>query len=443
MASNARLAANRQRAVFCPARTTPAVFCSVRTRPAFVAGALFLASTVVFACKTAPLGAEADAQASPQALATPAPLSSAPALATSASPARVAGDAGPPPVPLHGDRALPQDAIAKELSGYTLAATLRAPDAPLPAKGPETSVATLDAIHKRTEAKLVLDVAPGRARLVLGSGAFPFPAGTELRGRTDQLGAVLVEPGGATYRVVEHGVLRALLDDRRLDASPVSGVEVAPRGEGWRFGGKTRRLEVTTRAGKGNFELAHLPEAGDGGMVIARALASLLDAPAATQIALDGEVPVRVEITWATPSQQQGRGGFVFEATSLTKRTDLGPRELAVPPPFASFAPRRLPVRAFELFATPAELAALHSAPASPGARGALTLINGTDELRFAWLEGVPIGWLAPRARVDLSNLPVGRYQLAWRSFLGDVADAARAVEVPGTCDASGADAGP
>lgn len=409
----------------------------------WLASSAFLASIVASACKAVSLGAEADAQASPQALATPAPLSSAPALATSALPAWAAGDAGPLPVALHGDRALSQDTIAKEFSGCTLEATLRAPDAPAPLKGPDIGVATLDALHKRTETKLMVDVAPGHARLLLASGAFPFPVGTELRGRTDQFGLVLVEPGGATYRVVEHGVLRALLDDRRLDASPMSGVEVAPRGEGWRLGGKTRRLEVTTRAGKGTFELLRVAEAGDGGMVIARALASLLDAPPGTQVALEGEVPVRVEIAWATPSQQQGRGGVVFEATSVTKRADLGARELAVPPPFASFAPRTLPARAFELFATPAELAALHVAPASPAARGALTLVNGTDELRFAWLEGVPIGWLAPRARVQLPNLPAGRYQLAWRSLLGDVADAARPVEVPGTADASGADAGP
>jgi hypothetical protein len=391
-------------------------------------------------CKPATLAVEADAQASPQALATPAPLTSAPAPLSSTMPS---GDAGPPPVALHGDRALAQDLIVKELPGYTLDATLKAPDSPPPAKGPEINAAALDALRKKTEAKLTVDVAPGRARILLVSGAFALPAGTEIRGRADHFGQVLVEPDGATYRVVEHGVLRALLDDRRLDVSPVSGAEVAPRGEGHRLGFKTRRVEVTTRAGKGVFEVARMPEAGDGGVVVSRALASLLDVPPTTQVALDGEVPLRVEITWATPSQQQGRGGLVFEVTNVVKRTDLSAREIAVPPPSASFAAPTLPARTLELFASPAELSLLHVGPPAASARGTLTLMNGTDELRFAWLDGVAVGWLAPRARVDLSNLPKGHYALAWRSFLGGVADPVRVVEVPGAFDASGADAGP
>ena len=394
------------------------------------------------ACKTAPLANEADAQASPQALATPAPLSSAPAPLSSALPASTAGDAGPPPAPLRVDRPLPQDPIAKELPGWTFDATLRAPDAPPPSKGPEIAAAALDALRKKTDAKLTIDVAPGRARLAFTSGAFTLPAGTELRGRSDQFGTVLVDPDGGAYRIIEHGVLRALLDDRRLDVSPLSGAEVSPRGEGRRLGVKTRRVEVSTRAGKATFELARYAEIGEGGVVVARIFASLLDVPLTTQVALDGEVPVRVEIAWSTPSQQQGRGGVVFEVTSMTKRADLGAREVGVPPPGASFA-TGLPARASELFATPAEIAALHTGPPSAETRGTLTLVNGTDELRFAWLDGAPVAWLAPRARVDLPNLPKGRWSLAWRSLLGDVADPARAVDVPGAYDASGADAGP
>lgn len=330
----------------------------------------------------------------------------------------------------------------KELTGYTLDATFKSPDAPPVAKGPEINAATVDALRKKTDVKLTVDVAPGHARIAFASGALTLPVGAEIRGRSDHFGTVLVDPDGATYRVVEHSVLRALFDDRRLDVSPLSGAEVAPRGEGRRLGLKTRKVEVSTRAGKAAFEIAKLAEAGDGGVIVARVLASLLDVPPTTQIALDGEVPVRVELTWSTPSQQQGRGGIVFEVTGYVKRTDLGAREIGVPPPSAAFAPPALPARTTELFATAAELSALHTgAPAD--ARATLTLINGTDELRFAWLDGIPIGWLAPRARADLANMHKGHYQLAWRSFLGDVADPVRTVEVPGAIDASGADAGP
>jgi hypothetical protein len=69
--------------------------------------------------------------------------------------------------------------------------------------------------------------------------------------------------------------------------------------------------------------------------------------------------------------------------------------------------------------------------------------VNSTDELRFAWLDGVPVAWLAPGARETIATLLRGRYTLAWRTFLGDVADPVQTIVVPSTNDLGAPDAGP
>ncbi len=397
------------------------------------------------ACKGQAASGDPDAQASPQALATPAPLSSIAAPTTSALVTTL--DAGPPPVPLRFDQALPVDALGvKELIGYTLDAVFRPIDPPAVPKGPDVVQAALDSIRKKTEPRLTLDVGAGRLRAALVSPGFVLPVGTEIRSRSDRFGQILVSPDATNYRVLSPGVLRALLGERRLDVSPMSGAEVAPRGEGQRLGFKTRKVDVTTRAGKGSFELAKLADAGESGMVLARLLGSLLDAPPATTIALEGEVPIRLELVWTT-GEKGARGGILFEVTSVVRRTDMPPRDLATPPIQASFIDSSLPSHAAEMLASTADIAAIHNGPTNAAggieSRGNLVLTNGTDELRYAYLDGAPVAWLTPRARIELPNLAKGKYQLVWRSFLGDFVEPMRVVEAPGANDASGSDAGP
>jgi hypothetical protein len=69
-------------------------------------------------------------------------------------------------------------------------------------------------------------------------------------------------------------------------------------------------------------------------------------------------------------------------------------------------------------------------------------LVNSTDELRFAWVDGVAVAWVAPGARVALPMLLRGRYGVQWRTFLGDAFDASQIVAVPGTSEAGLADGG-
>ncbi len=65
-----------------------------------------------------------------------------------------------------------------------------------------------------------------------------------------------------------------------------------------------------------------------------------------------------------------------------------------------------------------------------------LSLHNSSDELRYVWLDGVSLAWLAPGGRLDVSGVPHTRATVQWRTFLGDAIDAAETVTLPALVDA-------
>ena len=77
-------------------------------------GALWLVALLA-ACKSQSPAGDPDAQASPQALATPAPLSSV--AAPTASALTTTTDAGPPPVPLRFDEARCDKVVTVKVPG--------------------------------------------------------------------------------------------------------------------------------------------------------------------------------------------------------------------------------------------------------------------------------------------------------------------------------------
>jgi hypothetical protein len=423
---------------------------------------LFLsAEAVVAACRQgAAPNDPLDQPASPQAKAEPAPIASLPPAvgSTSQQPIGVALDGGVVPQPLRGDRSLAADTTTKETSkdgigGYSLAAVLRPSDVAPPAKGAEG--ANLDAARRKTETRLSIDVAPTHARIVLGSG-FVLPEGTELRQRIDRYGHVVYSPEEGTYRVAAPGSLRAVLGERRLDVAPTSSPEVTHNGEGpRRFGRPTHRVEVATRAAKASFEIGHLADLGDGGTLLCRSLLELLGAPMSTLLCAEGDVPLHAEIRWtALPTAplagsavaaavrglaSKGRiaGSLTYDVSSITRRTDLASALLAVPPPLANFVEAPFRSEQGRLLLSRGDLASLRLA----GAEAMLTLVNSTDELRFAWLDGVAIAWLAPGGRIDVPGLVVGRYVLEWRTFLGDAIEPAATISLPTTSDLGASDA--
>ena len=422
-----------------------------RPRPRFVArapGALVLVAAVASASAVAApsLGCAQrgavsdvpDARESPQAKAEPAPLANAPPVVASAAAALANPEAGPPPLPMRGDVALPADAVLRDVAVYTLEAALRAIDVPPAVKTPELSAASIDAARRKTEPRFAIDLAAAHARIVLRTRAFVLPEDTELRARADRYGFVLLLPGEATYRVVAPGALRALLGERRIDVAPLSAATVTARGEGARrLGYRTRRVEASNRAGTVTFELARVPDVGEGGAIVCRALLDLMNAPPSTVVCGTDDVPLHADLRWST------RGGLTFDAFGLARRTDGSSAPLAAPPAGLTFAPPSLPGASSGVLLSGAELAAFRTGPAEvpvPSSARAeppagLALANGTDELRFLWIDGTPVVWVSAGARETLPSLLRGRYSLQWRTFLGDAVEPAQTVTVPGVAE--------
>jgi hypothetical protein len=305
--------------------------------------------------------------------------------------------------------------------------------------------AAIEAARRKNEAHMAIELSQTRARFVL-SGAFVLPQGTELRARVDRYGHVVLWPGEETYRILEPGALRAFLGERRPDVAPLSPAVVTPAGEGVRrLGLRTRRVEVSTRAAKASIELAVVRDASEGGGLVCRMLLDLMSAPPSVAPCALDEIPLHAEIRWMT------HGLLAFDVTSLARRADMPPQELATPPASATFEPGPPPAQPADTLLPRGELASFRTAPVDvppPGARDAraplpdagLLLANTTDELRVVWLDGVPVAWVAPGAQESLPTLIRGRYVVQWRTFLGDSWSPPETVAVPGISEAGTAD---
>ena len=391
-----------------------------------VAALLVLAAV---SCKTTDASHDAGtAQASPQASAEPAPLATPLALSANASP-----EGGPPPVPMRGDLPLPPETpLPKDPPGYTVAIVLRLPDAPAVTVGSPVNASAIDAIRKQNEPRFEVDLTSSRMRMRLVSPGFLLPRDAEIRARDDRYGHVFLMPDLASYRVLAPGTLRSLFGERRVDVSPLSPAEVSEVGDGpVRLGYHTRRAEVQSRAGKGEIEIAKVPELGEGGALLVRAILDLMNAPPQVSVVGTDELPVHAELHWST------RGALFFEVTSITKRAEIPWQSIAVPPAGAGFTTGPLAPMAGELRVDEKQLAALHGGPMDLGpsaarvTSGPLVLVNAANTPRLAWIDGAPVAWIGDGARLELPSLPRGRYQVEWRSFLDDAGEPARSLTVP------------
>ena len=430
-----------------------------RRSPGYVPTALLFAVSLLHGCKSAPADT-VGADPSPQAQAEPAPLANVPPVSSSPGALR---DAGAWPEPLRTDQRIPADIVrdtanrdtrdagnrdaatresTRDLAGYELQAVFRAGEGPGPPRSPEVNLAAIEAARHRNEPRMTIELSPTRARFVVGTG-FVIPQATELRSRVDRYGHVLLWPGERAYRVVEPGALRALFGERRLDVAPLSTATVRDAGDGPRkLNAKTRRVEVTTRAAHATFELASLRDAGDGGALVCRVLLDLMGAAPSTDVCGDDDVPFHAELRWTT------QGVLTFDVTSAIRRTDLSAPELAAPPASLTFLATPPPSSPGEALVGRADLAAFRTAAidvpstaqgdAQPPPEAGLALVNSTDELRVAWIDGAPVAWVGPQARFPLMSLLRGRYTLQWRTFLGDAAEPAITQIVPGTSEVGG-----
>jgi len=402
-----------------------------------------------------------DAPRSPQAKAEPAPLAN---VSPATPPPSSSGGlrSGKPPEPLRGDRPiegpdLPREPSrelslrdasrdSRDLSGYVLQATIRTGEGPGPPRAPEVNAAVIESVRRKGEPRVTITLSQTRARFVL-SGAFVLPAGAELRSRVDRYGHIVLWPGEDSYRVVEAGTLRALLGERRLDIAPLSPAEVHVGGDGVRrLNLRTHRVDISTRAAWATLELGVLRDLGEGGSLVCRMLLELMSTPPSTQACGLDEVPLHTEIHWTT------QGALTFDVVSVARRVDLVAQDLAVPPALATFEVTAPPFSAGDALVAKSDLAAFRSSPVdvqwvrgsavdSLPAESGLTLVNSSDELRVAWLDGAPVAWAAPGSRVTLTSLLRGRYTFQWRTFLGDSWEPSVAVSVPGVVEFGAADA--
>ena len=390
--------------------------------------ALALTSLLAFpACSRPQGGAEPqDHPASPQASVMPAPL----APAQSAGSARVLpevlvplSDAGAPAVALHTYDELVDVAPAKDPPIFGLDFAFRIGDAPPLAKGAEVNGFGLDAARKKTELRAELTLSSTRMRLRFEGGGSLFPREVDVRARLDRLGHVAVV--GGKYRALTPGTLRAFVGERRFDVGPLDVAEVIPRGEGpRRLGLHTRRVEIVARSAKVLVDLVHTSDLGEGGVMACRFVLDLASASPRTQLCGPEEIPVFAEYRWNL------HGTFVMEATSFARLTDVPAAQLLVPPTGAVRADDLLPRERAGRFLGPPELRAFRHG--DPTAMAELEVSNPTTALTVVYVDGVAVAWVAPAAQLTLFGLAPGRYQVAYRSVLGDLSAPLESIAVPG-----------
>ena len=417
---------------------------------------LFLAAVLLVAagCEKSPQETLENATPSPNASILPAPLSSMGQPAAELPPAtRATSDSPrkPPssdaatvtPEALRGDQPPSDDPLSqRELQGVTLEAEWHYPDAMAPAKVPEWNAAGVDAARKATAARMTIDLASvGRMRVTFDSRALPLARGSEIRARTDLYGHLLIWPNESQYRTLPPGAVRTLLGERRVDAVPLVRAHTSGKADGpRRIGLATRRWDLDTRTGKLSLEQARMAGAGEGGALLCRFLSEIVAIdPSAAPCSAD-DVPLRAQYAWP-----EG-GGVIFEVTSVAERVEFAGAQLLVPPSGGEFTPESLPPNPGDTgLLTKEELASFRvRAIDAPGPRAqtappeGLALVNGTDTGRFAFVDGVPVSWVAANRDQLVGGLPRGRYTVQWRTFLGDTTNAPTTVDLPARVAVSG-----
>lgn len=404
-----------------------------------------------------------DASASPNASILPAPLVTEPPDAFDGGalddggpqgiPADSAGrlilpDAGaPPPETMRPATPLPPEGVPyqKDVSGVSLDAVFRWRDVPAPPRGPEVSADGLREANKVTAHTLKIDLTEtGRMRAELTGRAFPLPAHTEIRARTDHYGSIVLWPTAGEYRVVPPGALRTLLGERRVDVTPLSAGTTRPQGEGRRLGYVVRKLEIASSVATLKLELGKVSEAGEGGTALCRAIVEIAGVDPKTPLCAAGEVPLSATYAW-----QEG-GGITFEVTALQKRNDLSAAALLVPPPGVAYAAAGLPTVPQGIFLSRDELIAFRTAPLTlppvrdPAVPGeGFVAVNHADRVMYVLLDGVPVVAVPPHADRYVIGPHRGRYLLQWRSFLGEKVLPPQPIEMPArVVFGSAADAG-
>jgi len=200
----------------------------------------------------------------------------------------------------------------------------------------------------------------------------------------------------------------------------------------------TERSELATPSGKLEIEQAHPqnPQPATGawpsGATLCHLLLELVGASPANSSCRGDLVPLRAAYSWPNG------GHFVFEVSRFTRRSDLNPSLLAMPPTGAEFRQSELPPPPPTALLSDSELSELRvrAAPRAekpdPSApKAGLLLANHSESLRYLSVDGVPAARLPPGSEQLLLGLRAGKYQLVARDFFGAEEPRLVMVEVP------------
>jgi hypothetical protein len=383
---------------------------------------------------------------SPNASILPAPLASGadpPGISKPQDAGKPVADAGtsdaapPEPRSLREDQALPGE-VPRESSGLTLVARFRWPDVPPPMRSPELNADGVQRLRDAVAFDLVIDLVGGRMRLAFASRAFTVPPGAELHARDDLYGQALLWPNRTTYTVLSPGALRSTLSEQRADVVPLVRAKVSPLPDGSLLGLATERAELSTPTGKLELEQARATNpqpansAWPSGVSLCHLLVELVGASPALATCRADLVPLRAAYSWP------GGGHFAFEVSRITRRSDLNPSLLAMPPAGAEFRQSELPPPPPTALLSDGELGELRLRPAArserpdPGApKAGLLATNHSESLRYISVDGVPAARLPPGSEQLLLGLRAGKYLIAARDFFGTEDQAAKTIELP------------
>ena len=404
------------------------------------------------ACPNRPAGDEpspAASQPSPNASILPRPLApktellSNPQLGQTLS-GRDAGQSDGPhsrqnvvarvPEPLREDQPVPADTLQGQGAvGVSLVAAWQWHGVPAPAKVPQANQEAIAETRERASATVSVDVsALGRMRMTLTGSSFPLPPNTEIRSRRDLLGHVLVWPDGRNYRVLPAGTLRALLEERRVDVTPLRAGTIEQGKSGTLLGFDTHRTEVSSQLGKLSLEQAIVPGAGAGALLLCRTLVELIGVAPTSIACTENLLTLHAELNWPDG------GKLSFNVSTLLRGQELAVDDLLVPPTSATFKPDELPPQASGVLLSQTELRGLRNrdaevtVPEDAGAPddGALA-VNRTHTLQYLLLDGVPVAWVPAQRQLHVRGLRRGRYVVSWRDFLGIDVAPPRTLDLP------------
>ena len=274
---------------------------------------------------------------------------------------------------------------------------------------------------------------PAHFRWEILGGAFPLPPGSQWRGRSDRVGALLVWPDQRSYRVVSPQAVRAVLTDRRADHLPFVETSVEPAGEGMRLNRKTQRFKLQNSIGELHLELTEIADLPYGAQMICAHVLQWFRVRADEDRCALGMMPVRAFSQWP------GDGKFLFEVTELRPAQELLLENFRTPPPLPIFKRGELPPFEGELLGernarllplkAPGEPVAPDPAPQVenpsdpaqvPSQPSDQILVeNGSDRPLFLFVEEVPHSWIAAGQVKELRASSVVR--LAARDFFGTI----------------------